>query len=75
MARLYRPLTSMDSRHAILLRVWIVLYMFVGIEMAWVLRPFVGSPGMPFQFFREEALGNAYLEIANTIWGVVRRMF
>ncbi len=63
MARLYRPLVFSNSRHAVLLRVWIVLYTFVGIQMAWVLRPFVGSPGMPFQIFRPEAWGNAYLEI------------
>ncbi len=32
--------------------------------MAWVLRPFVGSPGKPITFFRQEAWGNAYVEVA-----------
>jgi hypothetical protein len=31
---------------------WLVLYMFVGTQLAWVLRPFVGSPNEPFQVFR-----------------------
>jgi hypothetical protein len=35
MARLYRPLVLSNSRHAILLRVWIVLCTFVGIQLAW----------------------------------------
>lgn len=44
-------------------RVWLVLYLFVGIEMAWVLRPFVGAPGLPVQFFRHGAWGNAYTQL------------
>ena len=27
-----------------MLRTWLVIYVFVGIQMGWVLRPFVGSP-------------------------------
>lgn len=38
---------------------WLVLYMFVGTQMAWVLRPFVGWPGEEFQLFRERD-GNFY---------------
>ncbi|MBX3728418.1 MAG: hypothetical protein KF858_04465 [Candidatus Sumerlaeia bacterium] len=32
---------------------WLMLYGFVGIQLAWTLRPFVGSPNEPFQVFRE----------------------
>jgi hypothetical protein len=38
---------------------WLVLYMFVGTQLAWVLRPFVGSPKMQFQLFRPRK-GNFY---------------
>lgn len=31
---------------------WIVLFGFVGAQMGWVLRPFIGAPGSPFQWFR-----------------------
>lgn len=34
-------------------RCWIVLFSLVGAQMGWVLRPFVGSPGVAFSFFRE----------------------
>lgn len=33
-------------------RVWIVLFGLVGAQMAWVLRPFLGAPGVPFTWFR-----------------------
>lgn len=75
MSRLYRLLASENRKHAVLLRVWIGLYTFVGIQMAWVLRPFVGSPGMPFEIFREEAWGNAYVEIAGMILHVIRKLW
>ncbi|QEL20035.1 hypothetical protein [Limnoglobus roseus] len=32
--------------------VWLVAFGLVGAQMAWVLRPFVGSPFLPFTWFR-----------------------
>jgi 2-keto-3-deoxy-galactonokinase len=32
---------------------WVIVFGLVGAQMGWVLRPFVGSPGTPFQWFRE----------------------
>jgi hypothetical protein len=34
---------------------WLFLYMFVGTQLAWVLRPFMGSPGEAFQVFRQRS--------------------
>jgi hypothetical protein len=31
---------------------WVALYVFVGIQMGWILRPFIGSPELPFILFR-----------------------
>jgi len=67
----YRALINRSRKHRILLQVWIVTYAFVGIQMAWVLRPFVGSPGEPVQFFRSESWGNAYAVVARLIWRVL----
>lgn len=40
---------------------WTFVYAFVGGEMAWVLRPFVGSVYLPVVFLRDDALhGNVY---------------
>lgn len=44
------------------LRFWLILYAFVGTQLAWTLRPFFGSPNTPFELFREMQ-GNFYLDI------------
>jgi hypothetical protein len=61
--RLYQPLLQKSSKHALLLRAWLVLYAFVGIQLAWLLRPFVGEPGLEVQWLRPDAWGNAYVEV------------
>lgn len=33
-------------------RCWMVLFALVGAQMAWVLRPFIGQPDVPFTYFR-----------------------
>ncbi len=69
--RLYRPLILKRPRHRSLLLVWLGIYAFVGIQMAWVLRPFIGNPGQPTHFFRQQAWGNAYVRLASMIWRVL----
>jgi hypothetical protein len=32
---------------------WMVVFALVGAQMAWVLRPFIGNPDLPFSWFRE----------------------
>jgi len=63
----YAPLIARDPRHKQMLRVWLITYAFVGIQMAWVLRPFVGNPDDPTTFFRGEAWGNAYEVIVQNL--------
>ena len=62
--RLYRPLIARNPKHRLLLRAWLVVFAFVGIQMGWVLRPFIGDPSKPTRFFRAGAWGNAYVEVA-----------
>ncbi|MBI2976025.1 MAG: actin-binding WH2 domain-containing protein [Chloroflexi bacterium] len=45
-----------------ILRLWILLYAFVGSQLAWTLRPFFGAPGLPFELFRGLG-GNFYTNI------------
>jgi hypothetical protein len=49
------PVPAAGERPAsmMLLYIWIVLFGFVGTQLAWTLRPFFGSPGMPFELFRD----------------------
>jgi hypothetical protein len=67
----YAPLIKRDRRHRTILWAWLVVYTFVGIQMAWVLRPFIGNPYEPLQFFRDEAWGNAYV----VLWELMRDRF
>lgn len=40
---------------------WVVVYAFVGGEIGWALRPFIGSVYLPVVFLRDDALhGNVY---------------
>jgi hypothetical protein len=34
-------------------RIWVLVFGLVGAQMGWILRPFVGDPNLPFQWFRE----------------------
>ncbi len=66
--RAYRPLIARDARHRKLLVVWLGIYAFVGIQMGWLLRPFIGNPDLPTRFFRPDAWGNAY----EALWSALR---
>lgn len=65
--RAYRPLMARDPKHAHARTAWLALYVFVAIQLAWTLRPFVGDPQKPTRFFREGAWGNAYVEIVRLL--------
>ena len=67
----YRPLVARDRRHRATLACWLTVYVFVGIQLAWVLRPFIGDPGRQPTFFREGAWGNAYVVVAEVIIGAL----
>ena len=72
--RAYRPLVSRRPQHRWMLRAWMVLYAFVGIQMGWVLRPFIGEPSGPVQFFRAGAWDNAYVIVIQMIWRQIARL-
>jgi hypothetical protein len=49
-----------------IMRVWAVLFAFVGIQMAWNLQPFVGDRGQPFKLFRHNE-GNFYTAVVYSL--------
>lgn len=51
---------SMHSRHRKLLWLWGGCYIFIGVQMGWTLRPFIGAPGAEATLFREDGWGNAW---------------
>ncbi len=40
------------QRVQFIFRFWVVVFALVGAQMAWILRPFIGSPNIPFTVFR-----------------------
>ncbi|MGD9128663.1 MAG: hypothetical protein PVH19_14905 [Planctomycetia bacterium] len=65
----YRQLIARNRKHRIMVWVWLLCYAFVGIQMGWLLRPFIGSPGVDTTFFRPEAFSNAYVVVFHLIFG------
>ena len=51
-------------------RVWMVVFALVGAQMSWVLRPFVGSPDQPFEWFRQRE-SNFFM----AVFYAVRKLF
>ena len=58
-----RPLWRRDARHRSMLRAWILIYGFIGVQLAYVLRPFIGDPANDIGFLRPDAFSNAYLAL------------
>lgn len=54
-----------------IMKVWAVLFAFVGVQMAWNLRPFVGDRGQPFQVFRRYE-GNFYTGVIYSVQQLAR---
>jgi hypothetical protein len=71
MRRRYRPLIEARPGHRLMLWLWVVLYAFVGVQMGWMLRPFIGSPDLPVTFFRQEPFSNAYIFVLRLIVGAL----
>lgn len=65
----YRPLIQENPRHRVTLLIWFALYAFVGIQMGWMLRPFIGHPSSPVTFFRQEPFTNAYEVVLRILFG------
>ena len=47
-------------------KIWILIFAFVGMQLGWNLRPFVGSRDMPFELFRAKE-GNFYLAVIQSV--------
>jgi hypothetical protein len=51
---------------------WLAGNLFLGAQLAWNLRPFIGSPTLTVQFFRDDPLrGNFY----EAVWRAFRHLF
>lgn len=74
--RLFQLLSQLANSRSIARRVfvaWLAVNLFLGSQLTWIARPFVGSPELPVVFLRDNALkGNFYENIWSTIVDVTR---
>ena len=47
-------------------RIWMIVFGLVGAQMSWVLRPFIGNPYAPFEWFRERE-SNFFLAVMQAL--------
>ena len=74
-ARLFQLLTRLGGRRAVAFRVlfaWLAGNLFLGSQLSWILRPFIGSPSLPVEFFRAAALhGNFYENVFHSLMQIL----
>ena len=68
--RSYADLEQRNIVHRSLRGVWLILYAFIGIQMAWDLRPFVGNPELGVTFFRDD-IGTAFVEVPRVLFEAI----
>lgn len=71
----YTKLVDRNARHRWMVRLWIVVYAFVGIQAGYVLRPFIGDPGLDPSFLRKDSFENAYVKVFSLICEVFSDLF
>ncbi|HVU65073.1 MAG TPA: hypothetical protein VHC70_13915 [Phycisphaerales bacterium] len=49
-----------------ILTIWVIIYMLVGSQMGWILRPFIGDPSSPFTWLRPRE-GSFFLAVWNAL--------
>lgn len=64
------PFSTGSSASDVIFNVWIVIYALVGLQMGWILRPFIGAPGSAFTLFRPQS-GNVF----ESIYQCLHRLF
>lgn len=55
-----------NERATTVFSIWVAVFALVGAQMSWVLRPFIGSPNAPFQWFRKRE-SNFFLDVLQSI--------
>ncbi len=51
-------------------QIWIFILAFVGAQLSWSLRPFIGAKGMEFQLLRQKG-GNFYVDVLKSVGDIL----
>jgi hypothetical protein len=69
--RLFQLLVQLGGNKAVAWRVlfaWLAINLFLGSQLSWILRPFIGAPHLPVVFIRDTAFqGNFYENVFQTV--------
>lgn len=69
---LLRKICGRNATARTVLLSWLAGNLFLGAQLAWNLRPFIGSPGLAVQFLRDDPLrGNFY----EAVWHALQHLF
>ena len=63
--RLFQTLARLGGSKAVAFRVlvaWLAGNLFLGSQLSWILRPFIGSPTLPVEFLRQAAFHGNFFE-------------
>lgn len=73
--RLFQLLVQLGGRRTVAFRVlvaWLAGNLFLGSQLSWILRPFIGSPGLPVEFLRTTAFqGNFYEAVFHSLTNIL----
>jgi hypothetical protein len=72
--RLVQLLRQLSGSAAVARRVllaWLAGNLLFGSQLSWILRPFIGSPGLPVEFLRKTALHGNFFE---TVFSSLRKL-
>ena len=66
--QLLRELSGNPATARRVLMAWLAVNLFLGSQLSWILRPFIGSPNLPVEFLRAEAFhGNFYETVFHSL--------
>jgi hypothetical protein len=76
--RLFQLLARLGGSRAVAFRVlfaWLAGNLFLGSQVSWILRPFIGAPALPVEFFRAAALhGNFYENVFHSLQQILQQI-
>lgn len=60
--RLLAALSGSRARAGRILAAWLAGNLLLGSQLSWIMRPFIGSPALPIEFLRADALRGNFFE-------------
>ncbi len=74
--RLFQLLKQLGGSRSVARRVlfaWLAVNLFLGSQLSWILRPFIGSPTLPVEFVRQAAFhGNFFEAVFHSLQQIIR---